>query len=153
MNKEALYKFVYDQYFDSDRKYKWLSAIDRSSSLEEFLVQILQIEEQQREAFYEYKMEEFESQNAGLRGDVSELEYTNESLTKENRDLMEHNSRLQKEMKERAPNREILEEAEQIKRNCEYKVSEIKKENASLQVQVEEADRIHRLYLEAKLHF
>ena len=56
-------------------------------------------------------------------------------------------------MKERAPNKEILEEAEKIKKDSEYKVRLIEKENANLQVQVEEADRIHRLYLEAKLHF
>lgn len=154
MDKQALYNFIHEQYtFEAHQKYDWLTAVDRSSSIEEFLTRILEIEEEHRGRMYDWKMEELENENNNLSGDLSELRYTNEDLCKEAQKLREHNNELIKDMEQRAPNREILERMKQLEESCNRRIEFVEKEKEDLRSQLEVADKAHHAYLEAKLHF
>lgn len=154
MDKQVLYNFIYEQYdFDAQRKYDWLSTVDRSSSIEEFLAEILEVEKTHGQRILDWRIEELESENNNLSGDLSELRYTNEDLCKEAQELRKQKKELLEDIEKSAPSREILRRMEEVERSCNRRIEAIEKEKEDLRIQLEVADKAHHAYLEAKLHF
>lgn len=154
MDKKELYDFTYEQYAFSERqKYCWLRTIDESSTFVEFLSKIILIQQEEEDRDFSMKLDDLQSENNQLLGDLREAQYTNEDIRKEIDQIKEHNKKLLKEMEERAPNAEILERMRQSEIQCNRRIKLIEEEKEDLQNQLEIADGAHHAYLEAKLHF